>query len=93
VSNTGKVAGAEVVQLYVGDASASVARPPHELKGFEKVMLQPGETKTVTFALDPRAFSYWDVKTDHWKIDPGEFSIFVGDSSRNLPLQAPLQMD
>jgi beta-glucosidase len=93
VSNAGKVAGAQVVQLYVGDASASVARPPHELKGFEKVMLQPGETKTVTFTLDPRAFSYWDVKTDHWKIDPGQFSIFVGDSSRNLPLQAPLQMD
>ncbi len=92
VTNTGKVAGAEVVQLYVGDSSASVPRPPHELKGFEKIMLQPNETKTVTFALAPRDFSYWDVKSNGWKIDPGQFSILVGDSSRNLPLQAPLEI-
>jgi len=93
VTNTGKMAGAEVVQLYVGDPSASLPRPPHELKGFEKVMLQPGETKTVTFALAARDFSYWDVQSNDWKIDPGPFSILVGDSSRNLPLQAPLQVN
>jgi beta-glucosidase len=88
VTNTGKRAGAEVVQLYVGDASASVPRPPHELKGFEKVLLQSNETKTVTFTLNPRDLSYWDIKTNDWKIDPGAFSIFVGTSSRQLPLEA-----
>lgn len=92
VTNTGKRAGAEVVQLYVGDASASVPRPPHELKGFEKVLLQPGETKTVSFTLHPRDLSYWDVKTNGWKIDPGTFSILVGTGSRELPLQAEVKV-
>jgi beta-glucosidase len=87
VANTGKVEGAEVVQLYVGDPSASLPRPSHELKGFEKVSLKPGEKKAVTFTLHPRDFSYWDEKTNNWKIDPGAFSILVGNSSRNLSLQ------
>jgi beta-glucosidase len=55
-------------------------------------MLQPNETKTVTFALAPRDFSFWDVKSNGWKIDPGQFSISVGDSSRNLSLQARLDI-
>jgi beta-glucosidase len=88
VANTGSREGAEVVQLYVGDPSAGVPRPPRELKGFEKVSLKPGETKTVRFNLRARDFSYWDQKTGGWKIDPGVFSISVGDSSRNTPVRA-----
>jgi len=87
VTNTGNREGAEVVQLYVGDPSASVPRPPHELKGFEKVLLKPGEKKTASFTLHFRDFAYWDEKTANWKVDPGAFSILVGNSSRNLPLQ------
>jgi beta-glucosidase len=85
VANTGTREGAEVVQLYVGDPSASVPRPPSELKGFEKVSLKPGETKNIHFTLHARDFSYWDEKGGDWKIDPGVFSISVGNSSRNTP--------
>jgi beta-glucosidase len=90
VTNTGKVAGAEVAQLYVSDPSATVSRPERELKGFEKVRLAPGETKHVTLTLDARAFSYWDEAAHNWKIDPGKFVILVGDSSENTPLHADL---
>jgi beta-glucosidase len=90
VTNSGKVPGAEVVQLYIGDSSATVMRPPKELKGFQKVTLQPGESKAVQFDLDSRAFSYWDEKAGDWKIDPGLFQIRVGTSSRDLPLEKDL---
>ena len=88
VTNTGKVAGAEVAQLYVSDPSAKVFRPERELKDFEKVRLYPAETKQVTLKLDARSFSYWDAKSHKWTIDPGEFVIRVGDSSENTPLDA-----
>ncbi len=84
VSNTGSREGAEVVQLYVSDPKASVPRPPKELKGFRKVFLKPGETKTVEFELAPRAFSFWDTEKHDWKAEPGEFEIRLGNSSRNL---------
>ncbi len=87
VKNTGARAGAEVAQVYVGEDHASVPRPVHELKGFERVALAPGETKHVQVALDPRAFSYWDDATKGWKIDAGRFTIAVGDSVASLPLQ------
>jgi beta-glucosidase len=90
VTNTGKVAGAEVAQLYVSDPSAKVKRPERELKGFKKVRLTPGETKHVTLNLDARAFSYWDSTAHKWTIDPGKFVICVGDSSENTPLKAEL---
>lgn len=90
VTNTGKVAGAEVAQLYVSDPSAKVDRPERELKGFEKVQLAPGETKHVTLELDARAFSYWDESAHKWTIDPGNFVIRVGDSSENTPLYSGL---
>jgi beta-glucosidase len=86
VKNTGQRAGAEVAQIYVGDPSASVPRPKMELKEFRRVMLQPGETKRVTVALDRRSLAYWDVKTHGWKVDPGKFIIYAGDSSENVPL-------
>jgi beta-glucosidase len=93
VTNTGKVAGAEVAQLYVSDPSAKAQRPERELKGFEKVRLAPGETRHVTLSLDARAFSYWDENAHKWAIDPGKFTIFVGDSSENTPLKADVTLN
>jgi len=90
VTNTGKVAGAEVAQLYVSDPSATVLRPERALKGFEKVRLSPGQTKHVTLSLDARAFSYWSETAHKWAIDPGRFVIRVGGSSENTPLSADL---
>lgn len=92
VTNTGKVAGAEVAQLYVSDPSAKASRPERELKGFEKVRLSPGESKHVTLSLDARAFGYWDENAHKWTIDPGRFTILVGDSSENTPLKADVTM-
>jgi beta-glucosidase len=92
VTNTGKVEGAEVAQLYVSDPSAKVDRPERALKGFEKVRLNAGETKHVTLQLDARSFSYWDEAAHKWTIDPGKFVIRVGDSSENTPLDANLTL-
>ncbi|MGH9617146.1 MAG: glycoside hydrolase family 3 C-terminal domain-containing protein, partial [Acidobacteriaceae bacterium] len=87
VKNTGAVAGAEVAQIYVGDPSATVKRPKMELKGFSRVMLQPGEIRHVTATLDKRSLAYWDTNTHAWKVDPGKFIVYVGNSSANVPLQ------
>ncbi len=92
VTNTGSVEGAEVAQLYVSDPSAKVDRPERELKGFEKVRLNPGETKHVTLDLDARSFSYWDESAHQWTIDPGKFVLRVGDSSENTPLTADITL-
>jgi beta-glucosidase len=86
VRNIGSAAGAEVAQVYVGDPSAQVPRPAKELKGFERVDLQPGASKRVTVKLNQRAFAYWDTDIHGWKVDPGKFMIYVGDSSENTPL-------
>lgn len=86
VTNTGQRAGADVGQLYVGDPSAKIKRPVKELKGFEKVSLEPGEKKHVSLTLDHRALAYWDVKGNDWRVDPGQFKVYVGDSSENTPL-------
>jgi beta-glucosidase len=93
VTNTGRVAGAEVAQLYVSDPSARATRPERELKGFTKVRLAPGETRHVTLSLDARAFSYWDETAHKWAIDPGKFVIHIGDSSENTPLYADLTLN
>jgi len=93
VTNRGKVAGAEVAQLYVSDPSAKIDRPERELKGFEKVQLAPGETKHVTISLDARAFSYWNEPTHKWTIDPGKFVIRIGDSSEDTPLSAAITLN
>ncbi|HET9696808.1 MAG TPA: glycoside hydrolase family 3 C-terminal domain-containing protein, partial [Terriglobales bacterium] len=87
VTNTGRRAGAEVAEVYVGDSHASVPRPVKELKGFAKVMLKPGEKKRVTVTLDRRAFSFYDVNKHDWNAEPGSFSILVGGSSDNVPLK------
>jgi beta-glucosidase len=93
VTNSGKVAGAEVAQLYVSDPSTKAQRPERELKGFEKVRLAPGETKRVTLDLDARTFSYWSDTTHKWTIDPGKFVILVGDSSENTPLHSDITVN
>lgn len=87
VTNTGKREGATVAQVYVADTHSSVPRPPKELKGFERVSLKPGETRTVSVTLDGRSFAYYDVAAKKWNIAPGEFGILVGDSSEEIPLK------
>lgn len=86
ITNSGKREGAEVAQVYVSDKHAKVPRPVKELKGFSKVNLKPGETKTVNVALNRRSFSYYDVNKKHWTADPGEFAILVGSSSADIEL-------
>ncbi len=88
VTNTGKRKGAEVAQLYVGEDAPKVPRPKHELKGFERVELAPGETKHVTIPLDMRSFAYWDVGAGKWVIGSEKFTVSVGDSVASLPLTA-----
>ena len=90
VSNTGSRAGATVAQVYVSEAHPSVPRPPQELKGFDRVMLQPGETKHITVPLDARSFAFYDTAAKAWHVDPGDFSILAGDSSANLPLKSTI---
>jgi beta-glucosidase len=90
VGNTGDRAGAEVAQLYVGQEQSSVPRPIRELKGFNKVMLQPGETKKVTFTLSAKDLAFYDVDTHAWKTEPGKFNLWVGSSSRDLPLHGEI---
>jgi beta-glucosidase len=86
VTNTGSCAGAEVVQVYVGDPAASVFRPRQELRGFSKVSLEPGASATVTIELDRRAFTYWNVARGEWTVEGGEFDLRVGASSRDIRL-------
>ena len=86
VTNTGDRRGKEVVQLYVGDPEASVARPVRELKAFAKVDLDPGETTMVEFALTARDLSYWSTSLNDWALEGGEFELAVGASSRDLRL-------
>lgn len=90
VRNIGKRTGAEVAQVYVGDPSATVPRPVKELKGFSRVELKPGETRQLSVKLDRRSLAYWDVEGKAWKVDPGKFTVYVGDSSANVPLKADL---
>lgn len=92
VTNTGKHAGKEIVQLYVHDAESRLKRPAKELKAFAKVALQPGETKTVTMELDDRAFSYYDPAYGQWLVEAGDFDILVGRSSVELHLSAQVHI-
>ncbi|HEX4067985.1 MAG TPA: glycoside hydrolase family 3 N-terminal domain-containing protein [Acidobacteriaceae bacterium] len=86
VTNTGKREGAEVVQLYIRDLVSSVTRPVKELKGFRKVRLQPGETTTVTFDITPASLSFYDVNMKY-VVEPGDFELMVGNSSRDADLK------
>jgi beta-glucosidase len=92
-TNTGQREGAEVAELYVGDAHAKVPRPVKELKGFARVDLKPGETRHITLALNPRAFQYYDVQKKDWTADPGTFKILIGSSSDQIQLQAAFTLE
>ena len=91
ISNTGTVAGDEVVQLYVRDELCSVVRPDRELKGFQRVHLEPGATQTVRFRLGPDQLCCY-AADERWVVEPGTFTVLVGGSSTNLPLTAPLEV-
>jgi len=93
VQNTGSLAGKEIVQLYVNDVQSSVIRPDKELKGFEKVELQPGEEKTVSFVLDKRAFAYYNTELKDWHVESGDFRILVGRSSADIVLRETVRVE
>jgi beta-glucosidase len=92
ITNTGAREGKEVAQLYVSAPTGDVAVPRRELRGFEKVELEPGESVRVKFELDDRAFSHWDVKTHSWLIAGGKYTIGVGSSAHDIALSAPVTL-
>lgn len=92
VSNTGKVTGKEVIQLYVADPESSVQRPTKELKAFDKIELKPGESKEVSFTLNKRDFSYYSKVYNRWLAESGKFEILIGSSSRDIRLQGSLTL-
>jgi beta-glucosidase len=92
VTNTGTRAGSEVVQVYVRDVESTVYRPTKELKAFEKVHLEPGESQLVSMVLDRRAFAVWDVASHDWKVEAGEFEILVGASSVDIRLTKTIKL-
>jgi len=92
IQNTGNRAGAEVVQIYIGDPEASVERPVKELKAFKKVFLKPKEKRTLTFHLDKTALCFYDVKKKDWIAEPGKFIVYVGSSSRDIRLQGEFEL-
>lgn len=91
VKNTGKRAGKEIVQLYVRDVEASLDRPWKELKVFEKVALNPGESQKINFELDREVFVYYHTEAGRWIVEPGDFEIFIGASSRDIRLTGLLK--
>ena len=93
VRNTGDRAGCEVVQVYVGNAPASVPRPPRELRAYAKVRLEPGESRVVTLPLDARAFAFWSEAHGRWVVESGTYTIEAGPNSRDLPLVQDLRLD
>jgi beta-glucosidase len=88
VENSGKRAGAEIVQCYVRDIESRLVRPEKELKAFVRVFLQPGEVKQVSLTLNRDSLAYYDDKTKAWVADPGDFEILIGSSSRDIRLRA-----
>jgi beta-glucosidase len=92
VRNTGARAGAEVVELYVRDVEASLERPEKELKGFRRVELAPGETKTLAFTLDAAALSFFDPAKNDWVAEPGAFEVLIGASSRDIRLRGSFNL-
>ena len=92
LTNTGSVAGAEIAQLYVAKPDATVFRPAKELKGFAKVFLKAGESKTVTIPLDDKTFRYWNVATDSWEVEGGSYQLLVGANVQNIRLTADITL-
>ena len=92
LTNTGSVAGAEIAQLYVAKPDATVFRPAKELKGFAKVFLKAGESKTVTILLDDKTFRYWNVATDSWEVEGGSYQLLVGANVQDIRLTAEITL-
>jgi beta-glucosidase len=92
VTNTGSRAGTDVAQLYVSDP-ASAGEPPHQLKGFGRITLNPGASATVTFTVTAHDLASWDTTSGNWVAGAGSYQILVGDSSRNLPLSGTLTLN
>ena len=92
ITNTGTRSGAEVAQLYVGlpDISENNRQPPRQLKGFQRVDLEPGESATVAFNLDEQSFAYWNEANEQWDLTPGCYGFYVGSHSRDSALTAAL---
>lgn len=86
VTNTGSVAGTEIVQLYIAKKSSELFRPAKELKGFARVTLAPGEKQRITIMLDDKAFRFWNVKANRWEIEGGEYELLVGASVEDIRL-------
>lgn len=87
VTNTGEVDGAEIAQLYVGKKDGRIFRPVRELKGFKKVYLKKGESKEVTISFDDKTFRYFDVESNKWEVEGGEYVLYIGASSRDIRLE------
>ncbi len=92
VTNSGDVAGKEVVQLYLADEESSLERPVKELKGFRKVYLEPGQTKTVTFEITPEDLKYFDDVKHEWVLETGRFTAYVGSSSRDIRTEVTFEV-
>lgn len=92
VTNSGEKEGKEVVQLYIGDDKSSVLRPVKELKGFQKISLKPGETKTVTFTIKPEDLEFYDEKKETWISEPGDFTAYIGSSSTDIRQKVPFKL-
>ena len=92
LTNTGSVAGAEIAQLYVAKPDAAVFRPAKELKGFAKVFLKAGESRTVTIPLDDKTFRYWNVTTDRWEVEGGSYQLLVGANVQDIRLTADITL-
>ncbi len=93
VKNTGDVDGAEVAQLYVNDVESTIYRPVKELRGFKKVFLKAGEETEISIDLDKRAFAYYNVNLGDWHVESGDFKILVGASSRDIKLEATVNVE
>lgn len=92
IKNTGKLAGAEVAELYVAPPESAIFKAPKELKGFKKVFLEPGEEKTVELELSKRSFAYYNVNISDWHVESGEYEILVGASSKDIRLKTSLKI-
>lgn len=93
ITNTGTRAGAEVVQLYIGMENSKIFRAQKELKGFKKVFLEPGESAAVSFTMDNRSFAYYNTAIGNWAVEEGDYTIWVGTSSRDIRLEGSLKMN
>ena len=92
MSNVGKREGKEIVQLYIGDDKCSVDRPVKELKGFQKIALAAGETKTIDFCITLKDLQFFDAATHSWKAEPGKFKAYIGASELDVRAIVPFTL-